>query len=106
MREQLYHFLTTESSGNVPVASSILFLLTTPKTNHSVLMSLRRKLREVKLGHSLSSARLIKGIGLHLGTVRPQKSFPPWPPSQSRTPHFSFRIVEGGPHFSADKNTK
>lgn len=48
MREQLYHFLTMESSGNVPVASSILFLLTIPKTNNSVLMSLRRKLREVR----------------------------------------------------------
>lgn len=63
MREQLYHFLTTESSGNVPVASSILFLLTTPKTNHSVLMSLRRKLREVKLGHSLSSAEYWAAFG-------------------------------------------
>ena len=48
VREQHYHFLTTERVGNVPGASNILFLITTPKTTNSVLVSLMRKLREAR----------------------------------------------------------
>lgn len=48
VREQNYHFLTMERLGDVQGASNILFLITIPKTNNSVLMSLMRKLREVR----------------------------------------------------------